>query len=427
MYNDQKKYILLGDNIVRTSDVLNDCTNLCFPTRKDEPLSSILKKMCEKIEGIVVDIDEINNGGGGGGDITDTNFAITNLKATGNRIHDWDGYKLSIFNISDWDIHATGTTTLRIADFTSASNGNVLTLVSNITGEVAWGAVSASDELIKISSNDTTPGYLNGKLVQGQGVLLNELNDAANETLEVTLDLDSTTLVSPAITVLWSVYKNDGTTAITTSSSHSLLVETGSKVGISSTYQYPAAGVGESLPTSTSGTYGATLFGPATPSTPPFTNSATQISSDVTYSQTLSKPKSGLIVVGSQVQFASGNDTTSDSISLSFLPASYFGYSTNTSLTGAQIKALGNKNLQSSRARSLSGVSAAPLEYTYYCYPASYGSLSQIIQNGALPVLTAFTRLADVSITNDVGVSVLMAVYKSNADNAFTNVTLDIT
>lgn len=42
-----------------------------------------------------------------------------------------------------------------------------------------------SDEKIKISSNDTTPGYLNGKLVAGSGITLTENNDGANETLSV--------------------------------------------------------------------------------------------------------------------------------------------------------------------------------------------------------------------------------------------------
>jgi len=44
--------------------------------------------------------------------------------------------------------------------------------------------VSASD-LLKVSANDSTPGYLNGKLVAGSNVILTEGNDGANETLTV--------------------------------------------------------------------------------------------------------------------------------------------------------------------------------------------------------------------------------------------------
>jgi hypothetical protein len=59
--------------------------------------------------------------------------------------------------------------------------------------------------------------------------------------------------------------------------------------------------------------------------------------------------------------------------------------------------------------------------YTYILYPASYGDLSTIIQNGALPVLTAFTKLGDYTINNAYGASVSVRVYKSNSDKAFSS------
>lgn len=45
--------------------------------------------------------------------------------------------------------------------------------------------ISASD-IVKVSSNDTTPGYLNGKLVAGSNITLTEGNDGGNETLTIT-------------------------------------------------------------------------------------------------------------------------------------------------------------------------------------------------------------------------------------------------
>jgi hypothetical protein len=42
-----------------------------------------------------------------------------------------------------------------------------------------------SDELAKVSINDTTAGYLNGKLVAADGVELTEVGDGGNETLEI--------------------------------------------------------------------------------------------------------------------------------------------------------------------------------------------------------------------------------------------------
>lgn len=49
------------------------------------------------------------------------------------------------------------------------------------------GGGGGTDELAKVSSNDTTAGYLNGKLVAGSGISLTENNNGSNETLSITL------------------------------------------------------------------------------------------------------------------------------------------------------------------------------------------------------------------------------------------------
>ncbi len=41
---------------------------------------------------------------------------------------------------------------------------------------------------VPVSSNDTTPGYLNGKLAAGTGTTLTEGNDGGNETLTIALE-----------------------------------------------------------------------------------------------------------------------------------------------------------------------------------------------------------------------------------------------
>jgi hypothetical protein len=57
--------------------------------------------------------------------------------------------------------------------------------------------------------------------------------------------------------------------------------------------------------------------------------------------------------------------------------------------------------------------------FTYIIYPASYGDLSNIIQNGALSVLSAFTKLGDFTVTNAYAASISVRIYKSNSDKAF--------
>lgn len=58
---------------------------------------------------------------------------------------------------------------------------------------------AATDEKTKVSSNDTTAGYLNGKLVAGSGIVLTENNNGGNETLTISanaVDLDVKVSVS---------------------------------------------------------------------------------------------------------------------------------------------------------------------------------------------------------------------------------------
>lgn len=63
-------------------------------------------------------------------------------------------------------------------------------IVADGFGGVTWQAAApgGSDEHAKVSANDTTAGYLNGKLVAGANVILTEINDGSDETLEIAAD-----------------------------------------------------------------------------------------------------------------------------------------------------------------------------------------------------------------------------------------------
>jgi hypothetical protein len=53
-----------------------------------------------------------------------------------------------------------------------------------------------TDEVAKVSSNDTTAGYLNGKLVAGSGIALTENNNGGNETLTVAIGNHDASLIT---------------------------------------------------------------------------------------------------------------------------------------------------------------------------------------------------------------------------------------
>jgi hypothetical protein len=69
----------------------------------------------------------------------------------------------------------------------NANTGAIWT-IDNLTPADLTG--TGTDELTKVSSNDTTSGYLNGKLTGGTGITLTENSDGGNETLDVALTGD---------------------------------------------------------------------------------------------------------------------------------------------------------------------------------------------------------------------------------------------
>jgi microcystin-dependent protein len=84
-------------------------------------------------------------------------------------------------------------TFLELTDTPSSYTGQALKGTRVNAGETAleFYTTTDSDEKTKVSANDTTAGYLNGKLVAGTGISLTENNDGGNETLTVTNTLDT--------------------------------------------------------------------------------------------------------------------------------------------------------------------------------------------------------------------------------------------
>jgi hypothetical protein len=82
-----------------------------------------------------------------------------------------------------------------------------------------------------------------------------------------------------------------------------------------------------------------------------------------------------------------------------------------------------NLNSGSSWTVSTTSDSNSGSNFTYIIFPAAFGALQNVIQDGALSVLTAFTDLGDFTITNQYGASISYSFYKSNNTAAFANAT----
>jgi hypothetical protein len=259
---------------------------------------------------------------------------------------------------------------------------------------------------------------------------------------QVEIDLSTTSLVTPVIISRWNIFKYDGTTTFgptaidgttigTFSTSNTLTVPFGCKVSYTGTSSIPAATTGLSTPSTITGSYSFTG------STYPLvsaTLSTTGLSSITTYTTTITKPKTGLIVSGSQVIAATGSDTLSVSAQVTFSYLFYFGY-LNVGLPGititqgyvdgvtaSQIEGLGNYKFGGKSQTFVSNDGGAGSRLVF-AYPATLGLLTSLTYTGStVNSLGAFTIATNtVTITTISGNLLPYYVYVANADNTWGN------
>ena len=205
----------------------------------------------------------------------------------------------------------------------------------------------------------------------------------------------------------------------TTSTSDNLILENGYSVSWSGSFKWNSS-TGCKNPERTDGDLGSIL---------PFdgqnsnTTNITGITSNRSITQNLYADKKGLLINGEKVVNATGEDKSYKSVSVTFKHNLFRGYVTNPTPTGEQVPALTGE-LVSSRAKTVSGITTTVGQYYVYAYPQILGNLTSIIQNGSIPVLSAFNK-TNVTYTNDAGLSITLNVYTSANDGAFTNATLN--
>lgn len=102
---------------------------------------------------------------------------VLTSNATG--VGTWQPIDVSNINLSIDDLSDVDTST------NPPEDGYVLTWDGDNWIPEQPSGVSLNDELVKVSVNDTTAGYLNGKLVAGTNISLVENNNGGNETLTI--------------------------------------------------------------------------------------------------------------------------------------------------------------------------------------------------------------------------------------------------
>lgn len=232
-------------------------------------------------------------------------------------------------------------------------------------------------------------------------------------------------LVDVAITSAgWTVYKSDGVTedSVQTAGSSNvkaLILETGYKVKFSGRYKWTAA-TGKKSPTLIDPSSSWSQLTPSGQESDLFTSGVT--GTNATYKVKIGAPKTGLMVSGQDVKPAAGNDYKEASVSVTFKHRMFTGMVSSKDITAEMLQALSGEMVTSPNTTK-NGVTANASQYYVMAYPKVLGDLTKIIQDGATPVLGAFTK-KEVSVTNGAGYVQAYNVYVSNNPGAFTNASL---
>lgn len=329
------------------------------------------------------------------------------------------------------------------------------------------GLYADSSYAVLNSADDNVPDYLENKIQAGSNITIDkETNESGYETLVISaapdviqsvdntetielnitsnelkadLILDEKFLVTPSINPGFTYKQNDGVTNYLSNISQGLgyndtdpkniIVDTGAVVNINGNYVWNIVdGDVDKAPSNHSGDF-ATGVLPANGvnSTPNFTQNITSnIRTLVTKNVIISANKTGLEVLNNKVVKASGIESKSASISIKFRDKFYAGISTSSSLVNsATIKNLSLRGfIQDDSKVELENIETTSTQYLFFCYPANYPLLKNVIKNNSLPILGAFVNLGNITVLNDAGLNVSYRVYRTNAINPFSDISL---
>lgn len=233
-------------------------------------------------------------------------------------------------------------------------------------------------------------------------------------TIKVEVEVEEDKPVVPvSMTGTWTISGG------TTSTSDNLILENGYSVSWNGYFKWNSS-TGYKNPERTDGDLGSTLPFDGQNSS---TTNITGITSNRSITQNLYADKKGLLVNGEKVVNATGEDKSYKSMTVTFNHMLFRGSVISATPTGEQVSALAGE-LVTSRAKTVSGITSAAGQYYVYAYPQELGDLTSIIQNGSIPVLSAFNK-TNVTYTNAAGLSITLNVYTSANDGAFTNATLN--
>jgi len=130
---------------------------------------------------VATNVANVNLTGGSIANVNLTGGSIANVNTVAGSIADVNRYA------NEYTISASAPGSPTSGDLWYDETANVLKYYNGSS----WAALAGdTDVKVSVSANDTTPGFLNGKLVAGSLITLTENNDGGNETLTITSNSD---------------------------------------------------------------------------------------------------------------------------------------------------------------------------------------------------------------------------------------------
>lgn len=233
------------------------------------------------------------------------------------------------------------------------------------------------------------------------------------------------TLVSPVISGTWTFYNtSDEVVNLDSVNTTNPSIETGYSAIFTGTYNWKSKDGYKNPVSIGSGSNWSDLPDDGVDSS---VYTSSKLTQNNTISITLKAPKTGMMVSGSNIIPASGDDSTTAKRTLTFLGRAFCGQvkGTNDSIevTEELIKSLPSE-LVSGKSKKIDSLTVEKENFFIYAYPKSFGKLNQIIQDGASPILGAF-NIVEINITNSAGATIPLYVYVSNNPGIFTDATVE--
>ena len=316
------------------------------------------------------------------------------------------GPDVSIFATTEWVLQQ-----LQGLTKTLISQGEGITVTEIKQNNVVIGYEIAVDETIAKQEDlealiqKVADEYYNKEDINSTVNGINDQITAINTTLNNKMNKDGSNyvgdlaLVQPFISPEWDIKKQDNTHVVT-STQASLTVERGAVIDFSGVASYYNPSELQKAPTSISGNF---IFGEDALISDRL--EVAGITSNRTFTCTLSAPKSGLIVSNNKVVKATGNDTTTAIATVNFSYKRFWGVSEYPDLHADQIS---SSELSNSKAKTIT-YDCSGGKYFYYAIPHSLGNITTTV--GGLSY-TGWVKTTE-TITNQYGLEVQYDVYRS--------------